>query len=121
MKHAVGASAWSSPRDTDKTETDGRDPLQGVTPHAIKDAVGDQYWITKSSGASSASRIRIELSPRSLVLRMGIVIPQRNHEMKPVVNESLRSISENDQFPPIGARHYRAISCTLMSTRLDSD
>ena len=35
-----GISAWFSPSDRDKKESDGRDPPQGVAPHAHRGVVG---------------------------------------------------------------------------------
>ena len=40
MKRVDAPSAWSSPSDLDKKESDGRDPPQGVAPHAHRDVVG---------------------------------------------------------------------------------
>ena len=39
MKRVGAPSAWSSPSDLDKKESDGRDPPQGVAPHAHRGVV----------------------------------------------------------------------------------
>ena len=40
MRRVGAPSAWSSPSDLDKKESDGRDPPQGVAPHAHRGVVG---------------------------------------------------------------------------------
>ena len=41
LTQRVGApSAWTSPSDLDRKESDGRDPPQGVAPHAHRGVVG---------------------------------------------------------------------------------
>ena len=40
MKRVDAPSAWTSPSDLDKKESDGRDPPQGVAPHAHTGVVG---------------------------------------------------------------------------------
>ena len=40
MKHLDAPSAWSSPSDLDKKESDGRDLPQRVAPHAHRGVVG---------------------------------------------------------------------------------
>ena len=40
MKRVGAPSAWTSPYDLDRKESDGRDPPQGVAPHAHRGVVG---------------------------------------------------------------------------------
>ena len=40
MKPGDAPSAWSSPSDLDRKKSDGRDPPQGVAPHAHRGVVG---------------------------------------------------------------------------------
>ena len=40
MKPVDASSAWSRPSDLDKKESDGRDPPEGVVPHAHRGVVG---------------------------------------------------------------------------------
>ena len=40
MKRVGAPSAWFSHSDLDKKESDGRDPPQGVAPHAHEDVIG---------------------------------------------------------------------------------
>ena len=72
MKRVGALSVWSSSSDLDKKESDGRDPPQGIAPHAHRGIVGAHelcrrlVWVIRSF---NIDRLSIESCHRWLILQ----------------------------------------------------
>ena len=82
MKRVDAPSAWPSLSDLDKQESGGRDPPQGVAPHAPRGVVGavQRTWIINVGNLSIQTVM--ERSPDS-----------NDSTIKPLYNETLHNIT----------------------------